>query len=548
MPVRAGTLVCLIGLAAIGLGAQSPTPSQDQSPKFRSDTRLVRISVIVHDRRGQPVDGLTAGDFRLFDRGTERTIALFDVERRTAAPDAVRPSAPGAPDARVFSNAIRGPAAGGVTVILFDRLNTAWSAQVQARANILEYLSQLKPTEPVAFYVLDSSVVHVVHDFTRDTSSLLRALARVRGRTSLEAAVATERRPEPSDSGDAATDVMIDAALYRTDAAIKGFYLSQRIEATVIALEAIARRLSGVQGRKNLIWVSSAFPLMFHDGLGQRRGERNVDTSVSRAARAMTDANVAVYPVDARGLIGTLTGPPGVVNPAFTTISTTMPAVDTMRTLAERTGGRAYYNTNDLGGAIARAVDDSQLLYVLGYYPPSDSWDGTFHEVKVTTRRPGLDIRHRTGYLALPSPPQDVETRQQALTRALNSPIDASGLPLTVTAEPGVGGALRLAMRIDTRALLFLADGDHGRASVDVAIALALSDGSLFRVLDTNVPLRFTREMRAQADREGLVLARQIDVRDDAHELRIAVRDPASGALGTVSIPAAQARAIAIPR
>jgi hypothetical protein len=54
--------------------------------------------------------------------------------------------------------------------------------------------------------------------------------------------------------------------------------------------------------------------------------------------------------------------------------------------------------------------------------------------------------------------------------------------------------------------------------------------------------------MRAQADREGLVLARQIDVRDDAHELRIAVRDPASGALGTVSIPAAQARAIAIPR
>jgi hypothetical protein len=103
-------------------------------------------------------------------------------------------------------------------------------------------------------------------------------------------------------------------------------------------------------------------------------------------------------------------------------------------------------------------------------------------------------------------------------------------------------------MRIDTRALMFLADGDLGTASVDVAIAQALADGSLLRVLDVNVPLRFTREMRAQADKEGVVLTRQVDVRDDAHQLRIAVRDPASGVLGTVTIPAAQARAIAIQR
>jgi VWFA-related protein len=550
MPVRARTLVCLIGLAAIGLGAQSPTPSQGQPPKFRSDTRLVRISVVVHDRRGRPVDGLTADDFRLLDRGTEQTIALFDVERRTVAPDAVKPSAPGALDAKVFSNAIRGPAAGGVTVVLFDRLNTAFSAQVQARAHIFKYLSQVKPTEPVALYVLDSSAVRVVHDFTRDTSSLLRALDRVQGRTSLETAAASEPRPQPSDSGDAATDAMIDAALTSMDAAVKAFYLANRAQYTLDALEAIARHLAGIEGRKNLIWVSAAFPVSFTDGLGGGMPQRrSMYPEVKHAARAITDADVAVYPVDARGLVGTLTTPPALgVDPAFTTISTTMPAVDTMRLTADLTGGRAYYNTNDLGGAIARAVDDSQLLYVLGYYPPSGSWDGKFHEVKVTTRRPDLDVRHRTGYLALPSLPQDVETRQQAILRALSSPFDASGLPLTVTAEPVVGGALMLAMRIDTRALLFLADGDLGTASVDVTIAQALSDGSLLRVLDVNVPLRFTREMRAQADREGVVLKRQIDVRDDARELRIAVRDPASGMLGTVTIPAAQARAIAIQR
>jgi hypothetical protein len=82
-------------------------------------------------------------------------------------------------------------------------------------------------------------------------------------------------------------------------------------------------------------------------------------------------------------------------------------------------------------------------------------------------------------------------------------------------------------------------------ASVDVAIAQALPDGRLDRTADLNLPLRFTPEMRARADREGLVFKRQVDLRADAHELRIAVRDSASGEVGTVTIPATRARAIA---
>src|SRR3990172_13373314 len=144
-----------------------------------------------------------------------------------------------------------------------------------------------------------------------------------------------------------------------------------------------------------------------------------------------------------------------------------------------RGGGRAYFNTNDLGEAIGRVVDDTRLTYVLGYYLPDGSWDGRFHSIKVKVRRPGLEVRHRTGYLAAPTPPQDVATRQIALVRALSSPIDATGLRLTGTAEPDAGGLLRLSMRIDTRALLFHADAGSWVASVDVAIAQAVSDGSL---------------------------------------------------------------------
>ena len=550
MPIRAWICVCLFGLGASGLVAQSQITAQDQRPTFRSDTRLVRLTVVVHNKQDQPVEGLNAQDFRVFDNGKEQPIALFDVQGRVVAPAAAGAgAAAGAPSANVFNNAITGQAAGGVTVILFDRLNTDWTDQAQAREHIFKYLSQVKPTEPIAFYVLDSSTVSVIHDFTRDTSSLLRALDRVQGRTSLEAAVAKEPPPLPSDSGDAATDAMMDAALKRMDLAVKGFYLTDRAESTLSALEAIARHLSGVQGRKNLIWVSAAFPAIFLDGMGGGMPVyRSMNREVNRAARAITDADVAVYPVDARGLVPTITSMtsmPQAPGSVFNNPPTIMPNIDTMRLTADLTGGRAYFNTNDLGGAIGRAVDDTRLTYVLGYYLPGGSWDGRFHQIKVTVRRPGLEVRHRTGYLAVPSPPQDVETRQSALARALSSPIDASGLQLTVTAEPAAGGLLRLSMRIDTRALLFHADAGSWVASVDVAIAQALPDGRLDRTADLNLPLRFTPEKRAQADREGLVFNHQVDVRPEAHELRIAVRDAASGEVGTVTIPATQARAIA---
>ncbi len=416
---------------------------------------------------------------------------------------------------------------------------------MRARTHIFNYLSQVKPADRIALYVLDSSAVSIIHDFTRDTSSLLRAVDRVQQLTSLETAVAKEPPPLPSDTGDAATDAMFDAALASMTVAVKGFYVAKRAEYTLDALEAIARHLSGVQGRKNLIWVSGAFPVSFTDGRGGGLPQnRSLWTEINRAARAITDADVAVYPVDARGLIATITSLPGepVV---FNGLSTVMPNVDTMRLTADLTGGRAYFNTNDLGGAIGRAVDDTRLTYLLGYYLPNGSWDGQFHEIKVTTRRRGVDLRHRTGYLAVPSPPQDVETRQGALARALSSPIDASGLPLSVTAEPAAGGLLGLSMRIDARALLFHADAGSWAASVDVAIAQALSDGRLIRTEDLNLPLRFTTEMRAQADRKGLAVHRQVDVLADAHELRIAVRDTASGEVGTVTIPATRARAIA---
>jgi hypothetical protein len=216
--------------------------------------------------------------------------------------------------------------------------------------------------------------------------------------------------------------------------------------------------------------------------------------------------------------------------------------------LAERTGGVVFTNTNDLGRAISRAIDDAHMTYVLGYYPSNVTWDGHFRKISVKVRRPGVSIRHRSGYLALPPPPQTAESRQNTLVRALASPLNAIALPLTVSVEPAPNGELTVTMRLSASAIrLSQTAPDSWEGSVDVAIAHALANGQLAKAADVTVPLRFTTAMRDQALREGLNLNRRIKPNPDAHSLRVAVRDPATGAVGSVAVSSDTIRSVTEP-
>jgi VWFA-related protein len=479
---------------------------------------------------------LKAGDFRVFEDGKEQAIALFSADARSSYSTALDAIPSGG---ATVSNQV--PVSGGVTVILFDRLNTGWGDQAQARRNIIKYLLQAPPTERIGFYVLDSAHVTIAHDFTTDTRSLLNALTRLQARESREVNITGEQAPTIPSSGGLSTamDAQLDAALARMDTMIKGEELKNRVDSTLSALEAIARHLAGIPGRKNLIWVSSAFPLSFDDGFGTRSTYREV----SIATRAIADADVSIYPIDARGLMGSS----AVVarTPTYTTLHNDMPSLDSMQMLAERTGGLVYTNTNDLGRAIARAVNDARLTYTLGYYPVNVTWDGHFRKISVKVLRDGVDARYRNGYLALPAPPQSPETRQNALVRALASPLNAIALPLTVSLESAPDGELTATLRLSASSIrLSQTAPDKWEGAVDVAIAQALPNGALAKALDITVPLRFTTATRDQALREGLNLNRRIRPSPDAHALRIAVRDPATGAVGSVAISADVIRSV----
>jgi VWFA-related protein len=153
------------------------TSAQTPPTTFRATTRLVQVSVVVHDKDGRPVTGLEGGDFTLYENGKEQPIELFSIESDRVTGTAPVSSAP----TNDFSNRVEGRASGAVTVILFDRLNTRFEDQTQARYQVVKFLGQIQRDDHVALYVLESNVVRVLHDFTSDATSLLRALSRYRG-------------------------------------------------------------------------------------------------------------------------------------------------------------------------------------------------------------------------------------------------------------------------------------------------------------------------------------------------------------------------------
>ena len=526
--MRGFTLLGVVVLGASVLAQQQPT--------FRSGIRLVQTNVLVHDKNGQPVSDLTAGDIKIFEDGKEQKIEVFSVEKsRTPNPAALAAPAP----VNVFTNRpVEARVSGGVTVILFDRLNTEYTDQAAARDQIVKYLVKAQPTDRIALYVLESDTVTVLHDFTSDTSRLIRILNSYKGTISTQLAGSDATVPDFIRTGDAVEDARTQEFLEHITQVVSTEYLIRRAEATSAALEAIGNHLSGISGRKNLVWVSGGFPLIIDEGLF---GLKVMNKEVERATRAINSANVAVYPVDARGLMGAFANPAAASAPysgktppaVFTTMATTHPNQDSMRTIAEDTGGRVYLNTNAIGEAVGRAIDDAKVSYVLGYYSTHSETDNKFRRLEVKVNRGGVDVRYRKGYLALaPVATKDAKARLAELGRIMQSPLEASNIPLT--AELKDDGVV---IKLDAQSLTWNQKQNIREGAIDIVIAQSTPDGKYYKTKETTVNLNANAEQYKQMMEEGFTLSTSFARRQDAYRLHVIVADVPSQAVGSLIIP-----------
>jgi VWFA-related protein len=532
--------------AALVLGQSTPT--------FQVGTRLVTVDVQVLSDKGAAVRGLTKEDFTLQDKGKTQNIAVFAVTDTSSAPAGkAAPLPPTVASNRINSGGVE---TRGATVILFDRLNIPVAAdQAVVRTKILALLASLKPTDRVGVYSLGNSLT-MVQDVNEEADRIVQAAKHLMAQG--DAAAGSD--PMEARLKDALTPMQVEDMRVRTSH-------------TTQAFETIARHLAGIPGRKNLIWVASDFPLTY--GLSTER-RANYELEVAQATNTMSDANVAVYPMDPRGVEGNKSNSslgdcnsgggrgksqttacasdtsipansksgslmPGQTAPGPSAIGLT--ASDTFQLVANSTGGKAYYNTNDIGPDVRKVLDEAQVTYTLGFYVDDKALDGKAHEltVKVAKKAETKDaqLHYRKNYVA--DNPQSAAAKQQRpeMGALIADSLDATsiGLMAASASNPSKPGTHNVGVRVSAGDLQFEHLADKWMASFDLGLSLESDNGKPAGVSNKTINLSFTDAQLKQALASGLDVDNSVPSPAQPSRLRIVVLDKASGKAGSVRIP-----------
>src|SRR5690348_13304697 len=407
--LSAASLLLFAGLCLSQSNQQAPPVSAPvQNPSIKVESRIVVVDVVVTDKQGQSVPSLSKDDFHVFEEGSPQIVTSFE-EHKGSAPSAVK-SPPMPPN--VFTNFPTSRGADSVNVLLLDLLNTQPQNQEFVRQQVIKYLGEVPPGTRLAVFAL-SSHLRIIRGFTTDFSGISAMLEdkKLGVTPELSRNLQTDanqysdaeilRQMRKSQAAPSAIDAV--GSFQRDEAAER---TNSRIELTLQAFQQISRYLSAIPARKNLIWFSDNFPISFFpDPRG--RVPRNQD-HIQKTADMLTAAKVAIYPVSALGVLGDPTFDASKLAGSRRELEARLSANQiAMETLAQETGGRAFYSTNALGDAVKDAVSNGSHYYTLAYSPANNKNDGRFRRIQVRASEEGYKLFYRSGYYAdkpLPEP------------------------------------------------------------------------------------------------------------------------------------------------
>jgi len=533
-----------IFLAAV-LHAQSPgaakaaTPA-NKSPVFKSNARLVLVDVVATDDNGRPVHSLGPHDFTLLEDGKPQRITGFQEQRSDAKPRAA-PAPPILPE-NVYTNFVSRSESGALTVLLFDSLNTDRQHLTYAKQEMLNFLKKLPPGRRVALFTLGERL-RMVQSFTENSDVLIAAAQELSSSphpSYSNAKGMSDSIGELKESG-----IMKNPKAYR---AVANFlyeeqqgHLESRTQDTLDALNQLARALAVVPGRKNLIWISSGFPFDISSNAPQ----------LQRTAALLSATQIAVYPVDVRGVMtmsaeGSTHG--SVLfgqTEAYETVSgqdqENVSIQETMVNVAKLTGGRAYFNRNDLHAMIANGMETGSNYYALAYRPENADWNGKFRKITVKTSRPRVKLLNRSGYYALLDPLQSNTDPTRAVSLAMEptAPLSTQLIMKARVVPPDESGKpTAVDMLIDMQDLS-LNQGDGAEKTPEVQFVAIAWDakGQQCASFSEGYHVPLSPPQLEALMRTGLQLHQEMTLPPGSYQLRLGVMDRISGRIGTLDVP-----------
>jgi VWFA-related protein len=553
-------LAFLLAVAAAGVSQEPPVT-------FKREVEVVTVDVVVVDKAGEPVTGLTRDDFTVLEEGVSQSILNFEVIHvdEASPPAANRPVA----RARVATNtAPRLP--GRTFVVVFDNVNLSPLNAQRAKAAVVAFLEKgLRDGDRVMIAATAGGAwwTATMPEGREDVVTILKGIEGRRFVTSAYDRMAdfeamriyqysdhliARRVQDRFERYNVKSKVRDPRQVEAEDIAIRGAidpfvdnkaaetYLAARTRNRVTfgAIERVMAPLAETRDRKAVLLVSEGF-VYDPNETGHRR--------VVEAARR---ANAALYFIDTRGLADL----PGIYGVQFgeridekdvlAAIADTTQDAEGAATLARDTGGFSVAQTNDLETGIVRIARESRSFYLLGYSPGNVPRDGRFRKIEVKVRRKDAVVRARRGYFA-PSDVPDAEAQRvregidPQIQYGLDSPSPLDGIPLRMTSyvlEPTSLGRVKVlvAADVDISKVDFTETEGRRQGSLDTLAVTARRENS--EVFRTDQKVDLERRPGPLPSPSWYTVVREFEIPPGSYHAKVVVRDVASRRLGTVTL------------
>ena len=552
---RCCCFLCLILLLPVGsLDSQTAAPDSGNGvTTIKTKVRLVLVDVVVTNGRGEAVTGLHKEDFEILEDGKQQTISTFE-EHHGAPPTQIKlPTMP----PHVYTNYPVTKTADSVNVLLLDALNTPSTDQAYVHSQMISYLKTIPPGTRLAVFTL-ASRLRMLQGVTTDSSELLAVLK------SAKAAV---------DPINAMKQFLADTAAFQTE---------QRIDLTLQALQQLARYLSGVPGRKNVIWFSGSFPVGILPNPDVPDAFTFADSfqdDIRKTADLLTAGQVAIYPIAAEGLspdsafqandkeIGEKRGQ-FAMRDQIRNLRTGGADRDSnhsaMDELAKQTGGQAFYNTNGFNDVLTRVVNNGTRYYSLAYTPENPKPDRKYRRIQVKLLQGKDTLAYRRGYYAddlesalsaRPKPDSDpllmlmgrnLPDYSQILYKIRVLPSDPQPPPdaprigsNTEMKGPFTRYGVDFAISAQDLKLEPAPDGAR-RGNIEIVLLAYNREGKPLNFVVTKGDVNLDPKLYASVQQVGLQIHKEIDVPKEYVFLRTGIYDLRSNTAGTLGIPLAE--------
>ena len=541
---------------------QSPAPTQtgtpvQPQPTFRLGVNFVEVDTVVTDGSGRFVRGLTVEDFEVLENDVPQAVSVFSlVDIPVERPDGplTRPA--------VLSDVLTNEpgSSGRVYFLVLDDLHVAASRSHMVREMANRFVDRYVGANDLA------AVIHIGRSsasqaFTLSKPLLRRSINRFTGRklpsrTLNKLTDATMQQELP----DALMGPLIDA-----DSPLRVEYANMMLG----TIEDLSRYVSRLQGRRKAV-------VLFSEGIDYDLDAPLTDSfsglavgtevpAIHGSLRAMLEtamrANVTIYPVDPRGLGHELEGVSGIgVMPtgySFPEGVEPLPtygirdverglkdeldgSLDALMTLAHETGGFAAINSNDFERPFQRIVDANSSYYLLGYYPTARATDGSFRNVRVRVRQPGLEVVARRGYFAPRANAERATTESSvaAVREVAASPTASSGLSMRVVPQvlkaPSGVARVHLTVELGADEVPLREAGGLFRNTLLLLWEAVDADGEVRASQTQKAEIKLGARNHAVAREYGLSMIAEFDLPAGRYQLRVAAFEELSGRSGSV--------------